>query len=157
MPQCARSHGLRTVTMFDPCPLRNRSCRLARIWPTLDSKLRSLDMAKRRHDHECNSYLEQEPSCPKCLRKLDGFLSTSWPNMRPRPGDYTNCVHCGAMLEFTHNLGLVPMTDKTAVKVAGTADFVINNEMTDWLRNRGDEKLVEIARKLRSRELKRCR
>lgn len=49
--------------------------------------------------------LENEPHCPHCKTKLDGYTSLD-EGSRPTSGDVTVCVSCSSVLQFTDGMGL---------------------------------------------------
>lgn len=46
--------------------------------------------------------------CPQCSRVVDAASPMNC-NATPAPGDITFCVGCGAMCQFTDDLGLAPV------------------------------------------------
>jgi hypothetical protein len=47
--------------------------------------------------------------CPGCAARLNAATNVSG-ETRPRPGDRTFCIHCGAGLEYVDGGGLRPLT-----------------------------------------------
>lgn len=43
-------------------------------------------------------------TCPNCGRKLDAATSTRLGRQRPKPGDFSLCIGCAAVLRFDEEL-----------------------------------------------------
>lgn len=63
--------------------------------------------------------------CPKCGKRIDSATGVGH-NKRPRPGDLSVCLYCGAYLQFDQLLAVELATDD----VLAEADA----ETREWLR-----------------------
>ena len=94
------------------------------------------DLEKMKHmvDNLSNSRSRTPKSqCPECHRMLDMACTIAGPKLTPKVGDYTICMYCNNILEFGESLVLRPVTDSTLEKIAGTEQFVMNNQLASIL------------------------
>lgn len=56
--------------------------------------------------------------CPACEYKLDAATSAAGDGAKPSAGDVSLCINCGALLEYTDDLHVIPMPRGTRDKLS---------------------------------------
>lgn len=59
------------------------------------------------HQHR----IKQAGDCPDCLRRIEAASAADGTNRVPSPGDFSICVHCGAILRYEDDMQLRRVDD----------------------------------------------
>lgn len=98
-----------------------------------------------------------DANCPKCSRVLSRAVCADAPGVKPGPGDFTNCIYCGALLEFAEDLSLIFATDETLKKMAGSLSFKLTNMITNHMVQDQAKRSKRVSKGRLSREAKASR
>lgn len=91
------------------------------------------------HVHASNSTRVQGGGeCPVCLNSVSGASPISKGNAKPKPGDISVCVYCGAILEFDDTLNLQAISEES---------FQTLPSVTRDALNRISEQIKQIAKR----------